>query len=326
MGKGAITSVVTIGGGGGHAQMLKALRTLPGIRITALCPSTDSGGSTGQLMREYRSLGYVGDLTKCIAALCPDASIADALVYRFDSGPFAGHSIKNILLLGLERAAGSSRALSLIRRIAGIAPHTVLPITLQATELRARLRFGNEVRGETNIDLIARNPLWHPAAHAIERVFLKPRVRAAAVSLAALRRADWCVICPGDLYSSILPVLLPDGVTAALRTSGARIVIVLNLMTKRGETDGYRADDFVRRIERHLGRSCDIIVANNARVPAVSRLAYAMEYKAPLAIGTLRQDPRLRCAPVLTLGSGGLVHHNERVMARILGEIISAPE
>lgn len=61
--------IVTIGGGTGHSQVLKGLRTLRNIRITAVCPTTDSGGSTGQLIREYGGLGYLGDLTKCIAAL-----------------------------------------------------------------------------------------------------------------------------------------------------------------------------------------------------------------------------------------------------------------
>ncbi len=37
-------NVVTIGGGKGHAQVLKALKLLPEVTITAVCPSTDTGG------------------------------------------------------------------------------------------------------------------------------------------------------------------------------------------------------------------------------------------------------------------------------------------
>jgi uncharacterized cofD-like protein len=315
-------SIVTIGGGGGHARVLSSLKLLSGIQITALCPSTDSGGSTGRLKSEYRSLGYIGDLTKCIAALCPDPQITDALMHRFDTGSLAGHSVKNILLLGLERTAGPRSALSLLYRIGGIAPHRVLPITMKATELRARLRFGNEVHGETNIDLIAQNPLWHPSAHAIERVFLRPRVRATTPALSAIRRADWCIVCPGDLYSSILPVLLPLGVTQALRSTRARIIVVLNIMTKRGETDGYRAGDFVQRIERYLGRPCNFILANGRRVPSASRLAYALEYKEQLTLDGLQRDRRLRVAPLSKMGPDGKLCHDERAIGKALTRLI----
>jgi len=142
------------------------------VRITAVCPSTDSGGSTGGLRRDYDAGGYLGDLTKCVAALCPDAVLARALMHRFSGGPLDGHSVKNVLLLGLEQAVGRAQALEGLWRMAGIVPHRVFPVTHRRTELRARLRMGNVVHGETNIDLIASNPLWHPDVHAIERIAL----------------------------------------------------------------------------------------------------------------------------------------------------------
>ena len=45
-----------------------------------------------------------------------------------------------------------------------------------------------------------------------------------------------------------MPNLLVEGVAEAIRASEAQKVYVCNLMTKHGETDGYRASDFVRRI------------------------------------------------------------------------------
>ena len=50
-------NIVTIGGGGGHAQVLKGLKLLPGITITGICPSTDSGGSTRNLIPGLRLPG-----------------------------------------------------------------------------------------------------------------------------------------------------------------------------------------------------------------------------------------------------------------------------
>lgn len=309
-------NIVTIGGGGGHSQILKGLKRLPGVRITAICPSTDSGGSTGHLVREYKSRGFLGDLTKCIAALCPDEQLSRSLMYRFEHGVLAGHSVKNILLLGMEQTSGLGPALDLMYEVARIAPHRVIPVVTHASELRATLRLGNEVRGETNIDLIAQNPLWHPDVHAIERVWLRPRVRATPEVLRALNAADVIVVSPGDLYSSILPVLLPVGVTGAIRRSRAHIAVVLNIMTKQGETHGYSAEDFLHHIERFLGRPGDSILYNTAAIPRRAQLAYALERKVQLRSESLRRDPRVRALPLLKVTPAGEMYHDERAVAR----------
>lgn len=75
--------LVTIGGGGGHSQVLKALKNIPDIQITGICPSTDSGGSTGMLQKDYDGKGYTGDLTKCVLSLCDNEILAKALSYRY---------------------------------------------------------------------------------------------------------------------------------------------------------------------------------------------------------------------------------------------------
>lgn len=312
--------IVTIGGGSGHAQILKGLRGMRDIAITAVCPTTDSGGSTGRLAQEYGSSGYIGDLTKCIAALSPDRSLARTLMYRFSGGVLNGHSLKNILLLALERTLGAADALAALHRIARIDPHRVVPVATVSAELRAHLKFGTEVRGETNIDLLAHNPLWHPDAHAITDLFLKPRICASSLVTSSVRNADAIVICPGDLYSSILPVLLPEGMKAAITRSSGRIVLVLNIMTKLGETQGYRAEDFITRIEERLGRPCDVILANTGDIPRKSRLMYAVERKVKLASVTLRRDRRVRQLPLVKVAAGGEIVHDERVIARALAE------
>lgn len=311
-------NVITIGGGGGHAQVLKGLKTLPDIRITAVCPSTDSGGSTGQLVNDYKGSGYIGDLTKCIAALCPNKKLSDVLSHRFEKGVLVGHSVKNILMLGLERTLGIHEALSLFVDLADISPHRVLPVATQPTELRARLKFGNEIAGETNIDLIAKNPLWHPHTHAISDIFLKPSVRATPIVLESIEKSDWIVICPGDLYSSILPVLLPRGMRDSIKKSKARIIVFLNIMTKQGETHGYTAQDFIKQIEKHLGRKCDLVFANNTPIPKRLKIIYALEHKVTLSARALNKDSRMRSLPLLKVTPDKELYHNELEVAKAL--------
>ena len=314
--------VVTIGGGGGHAQVLKALKTVPGLSITAICPSTDSGGSTGVLAQDYHSLGYLGDLTKCIAALCPDELLAKALMFRYDGGCFHGHSVKNMLFLALERTGGLQDALETMYRTCGLGEHRVIPVTTERTELCATLRIGSRIQGETHIDTIAKNPLWHPQYHAIQRVYLNPEIPASKDAVSALREAEWCVICPGDLYSSILPVLLPTGVKESFRDSARlKVVIVLNIMTKQGETDNYTAMDFVVQVEERIGRPCDLILCNNAPLPDKLLLQYALEQKVQLDPVSAERDPRVRLAPLSMVTEEGFLYHDP---AKIRKELCKA--
>ena len=97
----------------------------------------------------------------------------------------------------------------------------------------------------------------------IERACWIPRSRYAA-GAQALQRADKILIGPGDLYTSVVPCLLIEGVRDAVQASDGEVIYICNVMTKRGETDGYRASDFVRTVHRYLGRRVDAVIVNTA--------------------------------------------------------------
>ena len=316
-------NIVTIGGGGGHAQVLKGIKHLSNITITGICPSTDSGGSTGDLIRDYHCLGYLGDLTKCIAALCPDEKLATALRGRFKGGCLDGHSLKNLLLLGLSHldSMTSEEALACMHRMCGILPHRVLPVTMEHAELCAKLKFGGKVNGETQIDRLAGNPLWSADRHGIRSMYLRPAVPASPLALRAIDDADFCVICPGDLFTSVIPVLLPTGIKRTFQQTQARIVVILNIMTKRGETDGYHAEDFIDEIEKQIGRPCDTIVLNRTPIPEASLLNYRAEEKIELSSGKLKRDARLIKAPLLGITPEGHLCHDPTRTAQVLEKI-----
>ncbi len=320
-----IKNVVTLGGGGGHAQVLKGLKALPDIAITAICPSTDSGGSTGIFVRDYGCLGYLGDLTKCVAALCPDERLSRALMQRFEGGCLHGHSLKNLLLLGLTQATGlsGSEALALFHRMCRIDRHRVIPASFEHAELCARLKFGSEIVGETNIDNLAKNPIWSPDVHAIKSLYLRPSVSASKDAVDVISRADQCIICPGDLYSSVIPTLLPTGIKAAFRRSKTRVIMILNIMTKQGETDGYSAEDLVKRIEESIGRRCDIIIVNSASIPKRSLLLYRLEQKISVSSRTLLRDRRLMKAPLVNVAPSGRLYHDPVAIRKTLEKVFN---
>ena len=317
-------NIVTIGGGGGHAQVLKGLKRLPGVKITAICPSTDSGGSTGLLKRDYNIPGYLGDLTKCIAALCLDEHLAKALLHRFNTGNLSGHSVKNVLFLGLEQTNGIQVALDMMYQICGLGSHRVIPVTVEPMELCALLKIGNYIHGETQIDTIAQNPLWHPDYHAIQSIYLNPKISASETAIDAIKKADWLIVSPGDLYSSILPVVLAEGMKEAISSKKPKVVIILNIMTKKGETDKYRAMDFITRIEQYIGLPARVILCNSTELGGEALIKYALEQKVQLVMSDEISDPRIRLAPLATLTEEGCVYHDPEKVSAELNSIFKA--
>ena len=170
--------------------------------------------------------------------------------YRFDKGNgLDGHSFGNLFLTALTEITGSAeRAIDEMGRLLNI-KGCVLPVTLANADLCARLRDGSVIIGETNIDRRSAG-----STAPIDYVYLEPSTaKVHPPTAAAIEEADAIVIGPGDLYTSIVPNLLVEGVTEALaRCRGVRIY-VCNLMTKPGESDGFKASDFIREVGKVLG-------------------------------------------------------------------------
>jgi uncharacterized cofD-like protein len=300
--------IVTIGGGGGHAQVLKSLKLVKNIQITGICSSTDTGGSTGILAEDYGAKGYLGDLTKCIAALCKNEFLSEALMYRYGKGDLQNHSVKNILLLALEKVAGPKKGLENLRKLCELGSHNVIPVTRSKTKLHATLKIGNKIESETAIDNIAQNPLWHPNAHAIKDIYLRPMVSASSEARKSIDKSDWIIICPGDFYTSILPTLLPKGVKESIRHS-------------TGETDSYTADQYVALIEKHIGKKVNIILCNSKDIPAKLLVNYALEDKISFKPTSNKEDKRIRYAPFAEIDKKGVVLHNLTLLNEELQKI-----
>jgi uncharacterized cofD-like protein len=98
----------------------------------------------------------------------------------------------------------------------------------------------------------------------------------------ALERAERVLIGPGDLFTSVIPCLLVDGVTDAMRSCDGEVVYICNVMTKRGETDGFSASDFVRELHRYLGRRVDTVLVNTGEYPAELLARYAEQGSHPV--------------------------------------------
>jgi uncharacterized cofD-like protein len=139
---------------------------------------------------------------------------------------------------------------------------------------------------------------------------------------AAIADAELVVIGPGSLYTSLIPVLLVDGIVEEIVRSGARVVLVMNLMTEPGETDGMTAADHVRAIRRHAPglRIHDVLLAASPISPR--RLQAYADRRAEPVLTDLAALRGLGCRPVRrhVLADGEKIRHDPgRLADAILG-------
>ena len=300
-------NIVIIGGGTGTFTLLAGLRKFP-TNNSVIVSSADDGGSTGVLRRDLGVMP-VGDIRQCLVGLSyTNDAIRDLFSYRFTHGTLAGHTVGNIILAGLEKTAGDiEKAIALAGTLLNVRG-AVLPVTLTPTILSATYRDGRTVRGEHHID----EPRTRRTSPIVS-LKLTPTVPANPAALAALEKADAMVFGPGDLFTSVLPNLLVKGVAERIRASSAKKIVITNIMTKPGQTDGFSASDFIRVIAAYLSiktAPCipDIALINTKKPPA-SRLA---QYKKQGAAPVTPDSTAIRALGVAVIAADMLSRHAYR--------------
>jgi uncharacterized cofD-like protein len=253
--------VVVMGGGHGMATLLRGLKSHT-YNLTAIVTVADDGGSSGQLRQ---SLGILppGDIRNCLAALSNDeALLAQLFQYRFnDDSGLGGHSFGNLFISALADVTGSfEEAVAESGRVLSVHGR-VLPATLNDIKLVADVQLPDvinqvRVKGESSIPV---------TPGKVRRVYLEPNNPPAFPPvIQSILAADMVVIGPGSLYTSLLPNLLVPDLLAALRSSRALKVFVVNIATQPGETSAYGANDHISVVDEHVGTGLfDLVVCNN---------------------------------------------------------------
>lgn len=254
--------IAVVGGGTGSFTLLSALK-IHTKQLAAVVNMVDDGGSTGVLRDELGVLPP-GDIRQCLVALSDSPKIRELFNYRFEGGTFGGHPFGNIFLTALEKMSGSfSEAImtaSEVLRVSGV----VIPATLDNVRLKMEwpqasvILQGERVIGDDYFKFDPRNAI----------LSLVPSAVANPVALKAIEQADMVVIAPGDLYSSLGPLLVIDGIADALKKTNAICVYVSNLVTKQGQTEGFTVSDHAKEIERFVGKPFLDFVIYNEQVPS----------------------------------------------------------
>lgn len=265
--------VVCIGGGTGTFVVLKGLKNYT-HQLSAIVTMSDSGGSNARIRDEFGLLP-TSDIRQCFVALSDENGgvglLRKLFMYRFEKGTgLKGMTFGNLFMAALSDILGSQeeaiRQTGKVLRIHG----QVLPVSYTETNLFAEYQDGSVLTEEHLID----EPK-HDGTMRITNVYLKPKAKANPEALAAIREADLIVLGPGDLYTSLVPNLLVEGIGRAIQQSLAKKVYVMNLMTKYGQTYNFTAKEHINAVEQFVGHCLDAIVVNNAAIPEKALAVYA---------------------------------------------------
>lgn len=260
--------VVVVGGGTGNSTVLSGLSPYVGEGLTAVVNTFDDGGATGNLRNYYLDLLAVGDLRQCLEALSQAPEDQRALFnsrFALGSGEanlnLHGQSMGNLIIArAMQEYTDPSVALRLVGRIYDIKGR-VLPASDDNRRLEFRLPNGRVIHGEYNAE--EDNA---PSLKGAVIGFDKNPTDISEETEAAIANAELVVLAPGDLYTSLAPVLAVGRMKEAMRKAG-KVVMVSNLMNRNRHTVGFNAVDYVREYERILGindgeRVIDAVIFN----------------------------------------------------------------
>ena len=314
--------VVVIGGGSGIFNVLKGLKNYP-VDITSIVTTFDNGGSTGILRDEFGTLPQ-GDIRRSLVALAPDTGdsiLRDMFNFRFPkNSSLKGHSFGNLFLQALTSITGSE--VGAIKKASDVLniKHKILPVSTDNSQLKAVLEDETVIKGETNIDIPK-----HDGNKKIIKLSLEPSATIFRESYDALLEADLIIIGPGDLYSSIIPNIIVDGFTDAMKKTKAKTLYVLNIMTKWGETNDFTASSFSKTLLSYLKKDkVDYILCNGMPIdPSLKeRYEYEKSFQVVIDHDNLKQYTDTILEKDLLLQTEDIIRHDPQKISRVIMELL----
>ena len=319
--------VTVIGGGTGTFVVLSGLKEKQ-FDLGVIVSMMDSGGSTGRL-RDQLEVLPPGDLRQCLVAMSEAPLLWRKLfLYRFENGDLKGHNFGNIFLSALEKVTDDYsevlEQVSYVLKTKG----PVLPVTFDKTTLCVEYESGTVLKGEGTIDED------NHEESRIVKAFLEPSAKPNPQAIQRIIDSDVLVIGPGDLYTSIIPVLLVDGVKDAIVQSNPEIIYISNIMTKTGQTAHYKASTHVHDLEQYLGKEPEYVVLNTEKIPnelekwynshneeVVCNDLHENGYRGRIVESQLLDNTEVEKSTSDTL-SRSLVRHDSHKLAEVLTSLI----
>jgi uncharacterized cofD-like protein len=239
--------------------------------------------------------------------------------FRFEEGgELKGHNFGNLFITAMSKVTGdfdaaikeSSKVLAIRGR--------VIPSTLDKVTLVAQHPDGSESIGESNIP---------KALKPIKKISLRPGgVRPTQEAVEAIKRADVIVLGPGSLYTSIMPNILIEKLYKEMLASKAIKIYVCNVMTQKGETEGYKASDHLRTIVENAAPGIvDYCIVNTARIHDAILKRYEEEGASPV-MPDIDNLKKLKCKVIEAhiVNIKDYVRHDSEKLANIIIDLVNS--
>lgn len=287
-----------IGGGTGQSTILTGLKPfLNQLKMNAITTVADSGGSSGRLFDQYGSLPS-GDSSKCMVAMSKQSeNIRNGLTFRFNQDEksvattkavleilqetekgralipafkelakgLSGHTLMNLIMTVYEEIAGRKESIEILSKWWDVQGN-VIPATYDDVTLIAKTNSGKEYIGEHLIDEVLIDDFITQV-----RYESKPSVNPDAIK--AIIDSDIVILTPGDIYTSLMPVLIIEEIAMAINNSKAKKLLITPLMNKFGHTNGFSVERYVQVYSSILGERAIDYVLYNTQVPSKELLS-----------------------------------------------------
>lgn len=313
------SKIVCLGGGVGTANLLSGIKNYFSD-INTIVSMADDGGSAGRLRRFYK-IPPTGDIVNCMIVLSnADKITLDLLKFRFPGERYGadnilpGQKIANLMFAALIlNNKDLSTAIAKMREIFKVKA-SIYPSSLSRVSLRAKTSTGRIVRREENIDL-------GRFKGKIKQLYIHPKnPKVDQRALDAVKNADIIIAGPGDLYTTILPVLIIPLILEELKKSKAKKIFVVNVANKFFETPGYSVFDFVSAIKKHCGfQPFNFFLINNNtsfRIPD--------DFKDEYAVTPLSKDKMngVRCIYTDLVNENFPLYHDSHKLAKAIEKLV----
>ncbi|MCI9292363.1 MAG: YvcK family protein [Erysipelotrichaceae bacterium] len=307
--------IVVIGGGHGLSMIVRGLKHLKNIKLSAIVTVADDGGSTGRLRAQYQ-IPAMGDIRNVMCAMAESETLLSTLMnHRFAGGEedVGGHNLGNLILTALTQNCGSFmeavQSFSKVMKVKG----DIIPSSTEVITLFATMEDGTIVRGESNI------PSFD---NRISRVFYQSDVQASEQALDAIRHADLIIYGIGSLYTSIMPNLIISKIREELSLSKAKKIYFCNAMTQPGETDGYMLEDHVQAIIDHTGPyAVDIVIHHNNEIRDDILMKYHDMGASEVGIRDVSHAYEIWNRDILAFDND-LIRHDGEKIKRVMEELV----
>ncbi|MEO0648590.1 MAG: gluconeogenesis factor YvcK family protein, partial [Cyanobacteria bacterium J06650_10] len=223
------------------------------------------------------------------------------------------HSFGNLFLSAMNEITGDwEKAIAASSQVLAIRGR-VLPSTLSDVSLWANLSDGRYIEGESNITKAGGN---------IDEIGCRPEdPPALPQAVEAIKAADYIIVGPGSLYTSIIPNLLVPELVEAIAARQVPRIYICNIMSEPGETQGYTVSKHIEAIDRACGQYLFDAVLVQKRLPSEEAIdRYLKEGSTPVILdrkAVIDSGRRIVIANVMK-ESDTTVRHDPKRLAKVL--------